>query len=108
MGNFADTSVILVAACLFRKTKTIDDQGRPKYTPVGSQELKTWPARHIARLFEKCKELGELNEKKPEGRSGKDAAAKEEEEQKSFDDGGVMEGRTYLTKEERDREGNVL
>lgn len=66
MGNYADTSVLLVSSCLFKKSKAVDVEGRPQYVPVGVQELKTWPARHVTKLFEKCKELGELNEKPKE------------------------------------------
>ena len=93
MGNYADTSVLLVSSCLFKKSKAVDPEGRPQYVPVGVQELKTWPARHMTKLFEKCKELGELNEKPKEKSRSKQGDNGEE------DDAG------YRAEDERGEEG---
>lgn len=62
MGNYAETSSLLVSSCLFRRSRATDQQGRPQYVPVTHQEVKTWPARHVAKLFERCKALGALSE----------------------------------------------
>lgn len=56
IGNMADVEPLLVSLCLF------NDQGRR----LNSNELKKWPNRIVKTLFQKVKEISELEEQPEE------------------------------------------
>lgn len=53
LSNTADAQFVLLAACI------IAEEGRK---PVDESVIKLWPHRMTKRLFERCKEISELDE----------------------------------------------
>lgn len=58
--DLADAEVLLVSLCLFH----CDDKGM--WVTVPAATLKSWPARVLKPLFDKAKEISQLDEKAPE------------------------------------------
>lgn len=65
IDGMADTEPLLVALCLFEKRP--QEGGGAKEVPVSVQEVRAWPGWLVKRLFDKAKEISNLDEK--EGRA---------------------------------------
>lgn len=64
VDGIADTEPLLVHLCLFFATADgaqvqLDHQGRPKNVPL--ERVKSWPSRVVKALFEKARELSDLD-----------------------------------------------
>lgn len=56
--DIAGVQSLLLSRCTFR----CDEEGKPFSSPVSRDGIKKWPSRIVKPLFEKVKEISELNE----------------------------------------------
>lgn len=93
IDGMADVEPLLVSFCLFEK---YDHKGVQKERNVSLQTIRSWPSRIVTQLFDKAKEISEIEEKETPEELEKQIASLQEklEQAKAKDDPSKNEQKT--------------